>query len=75
MASGTMTERLAKLESEVAELRKKVDQIPEKPKWRQTVDKFTDNEGIQSILKEAMKLREADRKATRPKARPRRGKQ
>ncbi len=35
--------------------------------WRRAVEKFADDEDLQSILQEAMKLREADRKRAREK--------
>jgi hypothetical protein len=42
--------------------------------WRRAVEKFADDEDVQSILQEAMKLREADRKRAREKPARQQGK-
>jgi hypothetical protein len=40
--------------------------------WRRTIGAFTDDVGMQEIFKEAMKIREQDRKRTRAKKPPKR---
>jgi hypothetical protein len=60
--------RVAQLESQVSEMREQLQSGTSersKPGWRRAVDKFSGDEGLQAIFKEAMKLREADRQRTR----------
>ena len=64
MAKQTLEERLSRLESRVAELQAEVEKRPKKD-WQRTIGAFTDDAGMQEILKEAMRLREADRKKSR----------
>lgn len=65
----SIEERLAALETKVAELHAKNGEAAEHKDWRRTVGMFTDKPGVLAIFEEAMKLREADR----AKARDRRG--
>jgi hypothetical protein len=69
MARLTLEQRIEILESHVDKLRKEV-RAAQQPKkdWRQTIGAFTDDEGMQQILKDAMRLREIDRRKTRPMA-------
>jgi hypothetical protein len=64
MAKQTLEERLTRLESRVAELQAEVATRPKKD-WRRTIGAFTDDAGMKEILKEAMRLREADRRKAR----------
>jgi hypothetical protein len=68
MARQSVEERLALLESRVAELQAalQVEQRPAKD-WRRTIGAFTDDLGMQKILKAAMRLREEDRMKARAK--------
>lgn len=73
MASQSLADRVAQLESQVKELRLEVRSSREQgaKDWRRAVEKFADDEDVQSILQEAMKLREADRRQARARsARP-----
>lgn len=67
MASQRLADRVAQLETQVKELRLEVHSSKQQgaKDWRRAVEKFADDEDVQSILKEAMKLREADRKRAR----------
>ena len=67
MSRPTIEQRVAHLESSLAELQAQL-QAAERPvkDWRRTIGAFTDDKGMQEILKEAMRLREADRKKARP---------
>jgi hypothetical protein len=65
MTTKELEQRIAKLENEVSSLRAEVQGT--KPGWRQAIDEFAGDEGLQEIVAGAMKLREADRK--RAKAR------
>ena len=65
MSNATLNERLTALEREVAEL-KALLTTGDRPKdWRRTVGMFTDDEGMQELFAEAMKLREKDRARAR----------
>ena len=68
MARETVEERLARLESRVAELQAALH-LAERPAkdWRRTIGAFTDDAGMQEILKDAMRLREVDRQKSRTK--------
>ncbi|HUE70015.1 MAG TPA: hypothetical protein VMP01_03930 [Pirellulaceae bacterium] len=62
MIQPSLEKRVESLEAQVAELRAR----PNAPKdWRRTIGAFTDDAGMLEILKEAMRLREADRKKVR----------
>lgn len=66
MPRPTIKERVTHLESRVAELQAELQSAQRPPKdWRRTIGAFTDDAGMQEILKEAMRLREADRKKAR----------
>jgi len=67
MTAQELEQRLSKLEREVSTLRAEV--LGTKPGWRRAIDEFAGDEGLQEIVKGAMKLREADRK----KAKARKG--
>jgi hypothetical protein len=68
MSRQTVEERLSELESHVAELQAvlRCAQRPGKD-WRKTIGAFTDDPGMQQILKDAMRLREEDREKSRQK--------
>jgi hypothetical protein len=68
MMAGTSVEsRLDNLESQVLRLQEELRSIRrENRDWRRTIGAFTDDDGMQELLKEAMRLREADREDTRP---------
>ncbi|MEX0713703.1 MAG: hypothetical protein WD403_11250 [Pirellulales bacterium] len=69
MAGLSLEQRIAILESQVDKLRDEVRAAQQRNKdWRQTIGAFTDDEGMQQILKDAMRLREIDRRKTKPKA-------
>jgi hypothetical protein len=76
MTPKRLADRVAQLEERVKELRLEVHSSREHgaKDWRRAVEKFADDEDLQSILQEAMKLREADRKRAREKPAGRQGK-
>jgi hypothetical protein len=59
----SLRERVERLEVEVATLRDLVcaAKANASKDWRRTIGAFTDDNGMQQILQDAMKLREADR--------------
>jgi hypothetical protein len=76
MVSQKLADRVAQLEAQVKELRLEVRSSREQgtKNWRRAVEKFADDEDVQSILQEAMKLRQADRERTREKPARQQGK-
>lgn len=76
MAPQTLGDRVAQLEAQVKELRLEIHSSRQQgaKDWRRAVEKFVDDEDVQSILQEAMKLREADRRRAREKPARRQGK-
>jgi len=65
MSKQALEERVAKLESHVAELQAEIRAAKRPGKdWRRTIGAFTDDAGMQEILREAIRLREQDRKKT-----------
>ena len=61
----TIEQRVASLESHVAELQAALQKKRPAKDWRRTIGAFTDDEGMQAIMQEALRLREADRKTAR----------
>ena len=63
----TLEQRILTLESQVAELRVELQRLKNcgVKDWRRTIGAFTDNAEMQSMLCEAMRLREMNRKKSR----------
>ena len=74
MASGSLEERVAQLELQLAKLQSELSTSPPKhgKDWRRTIGMFTDDPGMAEIFEEARKIRETDRRKTRPSAAKRR---
>jgi hypothetical protein len=74
MATHDLEQRVEILESQLGELRDELraGKQPGPKDWRRTIGAFTGDEGMQQILRDAMSLREADRKKSRAKKSPRR---
>jgi hypothetical protein len=67
VSAQNIQQRLAHLEAQLAELLTAVRARGEARRdWRRTIGALTDDPGMQAILKEAMKQREADRRKTGP---------
>jgi hypothetical protein len=64
----TLEQRVAALERQVKNLQDQQSDGPGKDDWRRTIGMFTENPGMMEIFDEAMKIREADRKKTRPRS-------
>jgi hypothetical protein len=74
MTQSLLEKRVAALEHEVADLKAALVARPRKD-WRRTIGVFGDDPGMMEIFHEAMKIREENRRRTRPKsARRRKGK-
>jgi hypothetical protein len=71
----SLEKHLSRLEVRFDELQKQLGSTVgrEKKDWRRTIGVFTDNEGVQEILRDAMRLRETNRKNARKKRTTRRG--
>ena len=68
MSPQQIEQRLARLELRIEELQAELSATKRRTKdWRSTAGAFTDDPGMQEILKVAMQLREKDRKRTRQK--------
>ena len=67
MAQSLLEKRVAALEQEVAGLKASLGTQPRKD-WRRTIGMFSDDPGMLEIFQEAMKIREDDRRRTRPKS-------
>ena len=68
MSALTIEQRLVKLEARVMELQNELRAVKRPAKdRRRSIGAFTDDTGMQEILREAMRLREADRKKARAK--------
>jgi len=69
MIGTSVKSRLDNLESQVSSLQEQLHLIRRGSKdWRRTIGAFTDDDGMQELLKEAMRLRDEDREKTRPQA-------
>ena len=64
MTALTLEQRVNALEAQVARLQDELRaaEARRSKDWRRTIGAFTDDEGMQEILRDAMRLREADRK-------------
>ena len=69
MQNQTLEQRVARLETEMQTLRDELSGARRNHRgdWRSMVGAFTDDPGMQEIFKEAMRLREADRRKARRK--------
>ena len=67
MAQTLLEKRVAALEHEVAGLKASLATKPRRD-WRRTIGMFSDDPGMLEIFHEAMKIREDDRRRTRPKS-------
>jgi hypothetical protein len=69
MTQLTLERRVAVLESRMTQLQDELRAARGRREkdWRRTIGAFTDDEGMKEILKEAMQLREADRRKARSK--------
>jgi len=68
MTGPRLEERVERLESQVAQLQGELRSVRTREKdWRRTIGAFTDDVGMQDILREAMRLREADRREAHSK--------
>ena len=63
--------RLATVERRLDELQTVMASPTPRSDWRQSVGAFTDRPGVLEIFEEAQKLREADRRRSRPRRRAR----
>jgi hypothetical protein len=72
MRRPTIADRVARLESRLTELQAAIKAQRPLKDWRRTIGAFTDDAGMQAIMQEAMRLREADRKKGRAAAEKRR---
>lgn len=71
MATQSLEQRVATLEAQVGKLQEEVRtaQAGRTKDWRRTIGAFTDDEGMQQILRDAMRLREVDRQKSNVKTR------
>ena len=67
----SLEHRLATVERRLDELQTVMALPTPRSDWRQSVGVFTDRPGVLEILDEAQKLREADRRRSRPRRRTR----
>ena len=69
MSSDTLKARVEHLEAKVAKLDRELRDLRthSSKDWRRTIGAFTDDKGMQDLLREAMRLREVDRKKARSK--------
>jgi hypothetical protein len=72
MTRATLEERLTALEKQLAELQAQVQKLARPKDWRNVVGMFAGDEVMKRILEQGRKIREEDRRRTKPK--PSRGK-
>lgn len=62
MSQSSIENRLANLELQVTKLHEELSSIRRAGKdWRRAIGAFTDDQGMQQLLTDAMRLRESDR--------------
>jgi hypothetical protein len=67
MAQKSIEKRIATLESQMEEIRDQLAGGNGTRDWRRSIGAFTDDDDMLQLLRDAMKLREADRKAATKK--------
>jgi len=68
MAQTKLEERVAELERELAALKARVATLTPSPTdWRGVVERFGGDENLQRIFEAGRKIREEDRRRTKPK--------
>jgi hypothetical protein len=67
MAQAKVEERIAELERELAALKAQVATLVKPNDWRSVIGMFEGDEGMKRIFEQARKIREEDRRRTRPK--------
>jgi hypothetical protein len=67
MAQGTVEERLAELEKQLAQLKAQVAGLIRPTDWRSVVERFGGDEDLLRIFEAGRKIREEDRRHTKPK--------
>ena len=67
MVQAKMEERIAALEKQIAELKTQVAALIPATDWRSVVNKFAGDEDLQRIFEAGRKIREEDRRRTKPK--------
>ena len=68
MTQASLEERLNTLEKQLAELQAQVQKLVRPKDWRNVVGMFEGDEVMERIFENARKIREEDRRRTRPKA-------
>lgn len=68
MTIKALEQRVATIEAELAELKRKVEKPGPSRDWRKTIGAFSGDDGMMEIFEEARKLREADRAKARKTA-------
>jgi uncharacterized protein YutE (UPF0331/DUF86 family) len=63
----TLEERLKEVESQLAALKAEVELMKRPTDWRSAVDKYAGDENLQRIFEAGRKIREEDRRRTKPK--------
>ncbi len=67
MTRPTLEERMNALEKRVEDLQAQVQKLARPKDWRNIVGRFEGDEGMKQIFEEARKIREEDRRRTKPK--------
>jgi hypothetical protein len=67
MAQKSIEKRIATLESQMEEIRDQLAGGNGTRDWRRSIEAFTDDDDMLQLLRDAMKLRDADRKAATKK--------
>ena len=70
MRQSTLKERVAALESQIAELKQASSSRPREKDWRRTIGMFAGDEVMQRIFDEAQRIREKDRRKVRSRPSP-----
>ena len=69
MASPTLTQRVALLETQLAQLQNSLHAADKSGKdWRRTIGMFTEDDEMKVIFQAALQLREADREKARSRS-------
>lgn len=67
MGQAKLEERITELEKQLAHLKLQIDQLSRPKDWRNAVGIFAGDKEMKQIFEEARKIREQDRRRTKPK--------
>lgn len=67
MEQAKLEARITELERQLADIKLRIDMLSRPNDWRSVIGMFAGDEGMKEVFEEARKIREEDRRRTKPK--------